>query len=78
MHASEAWRRLCILVVLAWVLPTLAWASDLNSQWSVYLDATSSMQASDLVDDRVHWQADTKQGMNGYKSGVFWAQLTHS
>ncbi len=75
MHASEAWRRLAILAVMAWVLPTLAWASDLNSQWTVYLDATSSMQATDMVDDRVLWQADTRQGMNGYKSGVFWAQF---
>jgi len=52
-----------------------AGSTNLNEDWLVFVDSSSQLQPLDMVADKVQWQADTKQGMNGYKSGVFWAQF---
>jgi len=61
--------------MLLLALPALAEPTNLNAQWQTFIDTTSQLQPQDMNSTRVQWQADTKQGMNGYKSGVFWAQF---
>ncbi len=56
-------------------LPAFAGPTNLNAQWQVFVDSSSQLQPLDMVADSVQWQADTRQGMNGYRSGVFWAQF---
>ena len=56
--------------------PAFAVPTNLNTQWLVLVDSSSLMQPLDLLADNVKWHADTRQGMNGYKSGVFWAQFS--
>ncbi len=71
------WRCLCLtwLLMLTLTLPAFAGPTPLNAQWQVFVDSSSQLQALDMVADQVQWKADTKQGMNGYKAGVFWAQF---
>ena len=59
-----------------WLLPLQAWALNLNDQWQVFWDAPAQLQPADLYAPGVAWQPDTKQGMNGYQPGVFWAQFS--
>ncbi len=68
------WHCLCLIWMLL-TFPAFAEPTDLNSQWKVLVDSSSQMQPADLLVDNVQWQADTRQGMNGYRSGVFWAQF---
>lgn len=61
----------CLVVLL----PVQALAINLNEQWSIYWDAPVHLQAADLYDSGQTWQPDARQGMNGYRPGVFWAQF---
>lgn len=71
---SSWWRRLCLIWLLL-ALPAFAEPTNLNALWQVFVDTSSQMQPLDLLAEKVKWQADSRQGMNGYKSGVFWAQF---
>ena len=72
---SLGWRCLCLMWLLMLTLPVFAVPTNLNAQWQVFVDPTSQMQPLDLLAPKVEWHADTRQGMNGYKAGVFWAQF---
>ena len=72
---SWGWRCLCLIWLLLLALPVFAGPTYLNAQWQVLVDPTSQMQPLDLFAPEVEWHADTRQGMNGYKPGVFWAQF---
>jgi signal transduction histidine kinase len=73
--ASSGWRCLCLIWLLLLTLPAFAGPTSLNAQWQVFVDSSSLMQPLELLAPKVAWQADTRQGMNGYKPGVFWAQF---
>lgn len=62
------------MVLLA--LPVFAVPTNLNTQWQVFVDTTSSKQAVDLTAADIPWQSDTQHGIFGYKSGVLWTQFT--
>ncbi len=68
-------RRLVLLYLLGLLLPAQAWAFNLNQQWAVAWDANAQMQVADAYASNVNWQPDARQGMNGYRAGVFWAQF---
>ena len=72
---SLAWRCLCLIWLLMLALPVFAGPTNLNAQWQVLVDPSSQMQPLDLLAPKVERHADTRQGMNGYKPGVFWAQF---
>jgi len=74
---SSEWRSgcVCLILTLLMALPAFAGPTNLNAQWQVFVDQSSQLQPLDMFAGRVQWQADTKQGMNGYRSGVFWAQF---
>jgi len=73
ISSSWVWRCLFLFWVLPLALCARAEPTNLNAQWQVFVDLSSHLQPLDMYANKVQWQADTKQGMNGYKSGVFWA-----
>ena len=56
--------------------PAQAAASNLNTQWTTYWDTSAQMQVADVYAPGLNWQPDARQGMNGYRPGVLWAQFT--
>lgn len=74
MKFRHALRLACLLGSM-WLMPVQAWAINLNDQWQVFWDTPAQMQPADLFAPDVVWQPDTRQGMNGYEPGVFWAQF---
>ncbi|MBK9440702.1 MAG: hypothetical protein IPN53_05040 [Comamonadaceae bacterium] len=67
-----------LLLLALWLLacPTQAAASHLNTQWATYWDTTAQLPVAALYAPGLNWQPETRQGVNGYRPGVLWAQFT--
>jgi len=57
--------------VIAHASPTL-----LNTQWQVFWDNDEQLQVVDAYAPSMPWEPDTRQGMNGYRPSVLWAQFS--
>ena len=70
-----AWLRSALLGLALWCALPMAWATNLNMQWSVLLDRSEQLQAEQIFTEPQNWSQDARQGFYGYSPGVLWARF---